>query len=56
MAWTIVANTAAGRMAYGTFDTREQAEKRMSEIKEAQARNPFPAASLSIEPEGEWNA
>jgi hypothetical protein len=41
MRWTIVANTAAGRMPYDTFDTREEVEARIVEIREAQATNPF---------------
>jgi hypothetical protein len=54
MRWTIVANTAAGRIAYGTYETREQAERRVAQIERARAGNPFPAPALSIEPEGEW--
>lgn len=48
--WTIIANTAVGRMACGSYETREQAEQRVEEIREAQATNPFPAPALSIEP------
>lgn len=53
--WTLVSMTAAGRMAYGTYDTREAAEKRKAEIDEARRRNGFVRTTeLSIEPADEW--
>lgn len=53
--WTLVSITAGGRFAYGTFDTREAAEKRKVQIEGARRRNGFGLATeLTIEPADEW--
>jgi len=51
--WTVIVRTPAGQIPYGSFATREAAEKRLDEVAERQERSFFPSMGAFIERDGE---